>query len=122
MDAESESSESIQLFLKIFLQLLRQESKDPNYMWNPCGFMCDKNGANKLAIRAVLGEAISQKTISCQWHFLRCAKKQLPCIPESKKSEFLALAKSLTSCATKSDYVKKTEKIADMTKTKKWFE
>ena len=75
MDVESESSESIQLFLTNFLQMLRQESKEPNYMWNPCGFMCDENAANKLAIRADLDEAMSKKTVSCQWHFLRCARK-----------------------------------------------
>ena len=122
MDVESEISESIQLFLTNFLQMLRQESKEANYMWNPRGFMCDENAANKLAIRAVLGEAMSKKTVSCQWHFLRCARKQLPHVPESKKSEFMVFAKSLTSCATKNDYVKITEKMSDMTKTKKWFE
>ena len=51
---------------KYFLQMLRQEAKDPKYMWNPCGFICNKNGANKLAIRADLGETMSEKTVSCQ--------------------------------------------------------
>ena len=58
MDAESENSEKIQIFLRNFLKMLRQETKDPNFMWNPCGFMCDENGANKLAIRTVLGQAM----------------------------------------------------------------
>ena len=59
-------------------------------MWNPCGYMCDENGANKLAIRAVFGNAISKKTVSCQWHFLRCAKKQLTHVPEGKEENLLA--------------------------------
>ena len=49
VDAEFENSENIQIFLNNYLQMLRQEAKDPKYMWNPHGFMCNKNGANKLA-------------------------------------------------------------------------
>ena len=64
MDAKSEN---IEIFLSNFLKMLRQESKDPKFMWNPHGFMVDENGTNKLAIMAVFGKAMSKKTVSCQW-------------------------------------------------------
>ena len=91
-------------------------------MWNPCRFKCNENETNKIAIRAVLGQAMSQKTVSCQWHFLRCTKKQLSCVPENKRAELIELAKKLTMCVTKSDYVHITEQMAHLAKTKKWFE
>ena len=79
--------------------------------------MCDENGAYQIAIRAVPGQAMSQKTVSCQGHFLRCAKKQLPCVSEEEKRvEFMELVKKLTVCVTKSDDVQITEQMANLAK------
>ena len=49
---------------------------DPDYVWNPQAIMTDKNVANKITVGHVLGEDMWKRTVSCQWHYLRCAKKQ----------------------------------------------
>ena len=90
-------------------------------MWNPLGFMCDENGANKLAIREVFGKTMRKKS-QLPMAFLRCIKKQLTHVPEGKRGEFIDLAKNLTTCVTKSDYVQITDQMAHLAKTKKWFE
>ena len=38
--------------------------------------MMDQNAANKIAVGKVLGEDIGKQIVSCQWHYLCCAKKQ----------------------------------------------
>ena len=38
--------------------------------------MTDENVANKMAVGQVMGEDMQKRTVSCQWHYLRCAKKQ----------------------------------------------
>ena len=49
---------------------------DPDYVWNPRAILTDKIAANKITVGHVLGEDMWQRTVSCQWHYLRCAKKQ----------------------------------------------
>ena len=38
--------------------------------------MMDENAANNIAVGKVLGEDMHKWTVSCQWHYLHCAKKQ----------------------------------------------
>ena len=38
--------------------------------------MTDENAASKIAVGQVLGEDMRKRTVSCQWYYLRCAKKQ----------------------------------------------
>ena len=45
-----------------------------NYIWNPHAIMTDENAANKIAV--ILGKDLRKRMVSCQWHYLRCAKKQ----------------------------------------------
>ena len=46
--------------------------------------MTDENEANKIAVGQVLGEDMRKRTVSCQWHYLRCAKKQSNQVTEKK--------------------------------------
>ena len=76
MECESENTENITMFLTLVNEMLRQVKGDPNYIWAPKCIMANENGANKNAVGNVLGEDLQKKTISCQWHYLRCAGKQ----------------------------------------------
>ena len=77
MECAKEDTENVTIFLQNFLAILCEVKQDPNYMWKPHMIMVDENGANKRAVDNVLGEDMRQRTVSCQWHFLRCAKKVL---------------------------------------------
>ena len=51
--------------------------------------MTDENAANKIAVGQVLGEDMRKRTVSCQWHYVRCAKKQSNQVTEkSDKKKF----------------------------------
>ena len=87
MECASEDTENITIFLQNFLDILHKVKNDPNYVWKPIMIMADENGTNKRAVGNVLGEDMRQRTISCQWHFLRCAQKILHCIDEEDHEE-----------------------------------
>ena len=107
MECESENTENITTFLTLVNQMLRQVKGDPDYTWAPKCIMADENGANKIAIGKVFGEDLQKKTISCQWHYLRCAQKQSQRITDTyTKERFLELTKSMVKDAvTKNLYI-----------------
>ena len=109
MECESENTENITTFLTLVNEMLRQVKGDPNYMWAPKCIMADENGANKNAIGNVFGEDLQKKTISCQWHYLRCAHKQSHRITDKvMKERFLQLTKNMVKDAvTKTLYIQK---------------
>ena len=55
-------------------------------MWKPRMVTTDENSANKRAVGNVLGQ--DMRTISCQWYFLRCAKKVLYRIDVQDREDF----------------------------------
>ena len=72
----------------------------------------------------MLGEEMRHQTISCQWHFLRCAKKVLHQINKEDRDEFLKLANALIHKAvTKNayeEYRTKLETICIRANCKSW--
>ena len=57
--------------------------------------MCDEAGANFLAIAKALGDDFLGKTVSCQWHFCLCAKKNTPKVNVNEQETFKALFNEL---------------------------
>ena len=57
--------------------------------------MTGENGANKNAVRAVLGQVMAARTWSCTWLYLRCAQRQSLKFPKDDRKIFLDLGKSL---------------------------
>ena len=62
MDCERENMENVALFLKLFNEILCKVKKDPTFIWSPRGIMVDENGANKNAIRQVLGDEMAKRS------------------------------------------------------------
>ena len=56
MECLTEDTESVMIFLKNFLDILREVKNDPQYMWKPRMIMADENRANKKVVGNVLGE------------------------------------------------------------------
>ena len=122
MECEKENADNISMFLHTFNKMLKQHTNNPDFTWNPRGFMCDENGANKIAIKRVLGESIAKHTVSCQWHFKHCARHQLKNIKKENHEKFLHLAQKLTQCATKHDYLHITKEMHAICEHTQWFE
>ena len=96
MECESENMENITTFLTLVNEMLRQVKGEPNYMWAPKCIVADENGPNKNVIGNVFGKDLQKKTISCQWHYLRCACKQSYRITDKvMKERFLQLTNSM---------------------------
>ena len=108
-------------------EMLRQVRGDPNYMWAPKCIMVDENGVNKNAIGNVFGEDLQKKTVSCQWHYLRCAHKQSYRITDKAMRErFLQLTNSMVKDAvTKTLYIQYYKELYNIClkfKMTKWLD
>ena len=83
-------------------------------------------GANKRAVGNVLGEDMRQRTILCQWHFLRCAQKILHCIDKEDCEDFMKLANPLVrNVVTKNaheEYHTKLKTICLCSNVKSWID
>ena len=80
--------------------------------------MVDEDGANKNAIRQVLGDKMAKRSWGCQWHYFRCVKCQSMKIKASNRKEFLNLAHALAKDAvTKNEYFDILTKLKEMSTT-----
>ena len=126
MECTSEDTENITIFLQNFLAILCEVKKDLNCMWKPCMIMVDENGANKRAVGNVLGEDMIQRTVSCQWHFLRCAKKVLHRIDVQDHEHFMKLCnllvKNVVTKIAYEEYHIKLEMICICNNMKSWID
>ena len=99
--------------------------KDPTFIWSPQGIMMDENGANKNAIRQVLGDEMAKRSWGCKWHCFQCTKCQNMKIKASDRKEFLNLAYALAKNAvTKKEYFYILTKLKEMCTTNlcmKWL-
>ena len=76
MEIQSENSQDIAQFFKLFNELVVKVLKIEGKMFNPRFFMCDKGGANHRAIRIVYGDEFAEtRVVGCQWHFKNDASR-----------------------------------------------
>ena len=68
--------------------------------------MVDEAGANHQALVRVFGEQVQNKTVTCQWHFLECACKQISKLNKDEKETSWSLAKELISAPIVHQYNK----------------
>ena len=99
MECESEDTTNVIRFLTLYNEILQKVKGNSSFVWFPRGIMTDENGANKNAVRAVLGQAMATRTWSCTWHYLQCAQRQSLKFPKDDRKIFLDLAKSLAKDA-----------------------
>ena len=106
MEVRSESQENISYFWKLWNEVLQiVGDKDANYKFNPRNIMVDSSGANYCAVKLVFGiEYMSQKLISCQWHFMHNMEQLSSEFDEDIKEEFLQLCQELLKTTTILEY------------------
>ena len=99
MECESEDTTNVIHFLTLYSEILQTVKGNSSFVWSPRGIMTDENGANKNAVRAVLGQAMATRTWNCTWHCQQCAQRQSLKFPKHDRKIFLDLAKSLAKGA-----------------------
>ena len=106
MEVRSESQENISYFWKLWNEVLQiVGDKDANYKFNPRNIIVDSSGANYCAVKLVFGiEYMSQKLISCQWHFMHNMEQLSSEFDEDIKEEFLQLCQELLKTTTILEY------------------
>ena len=106
MEVRSEGSEQIALFFKLWNEVLRMAGKKTStYFFNPRNIMVDSAGYNYGGIRSVFGiDYMTQKVISCQWHFMNVMEQFEHKIPEEDQEEFLQLCHALCKKTTIPEY------------------
>ena len=62
MECESEDTTNVIRFLTLYNEILQKVKGNSCFVWSPRGIMTDENGANKNAVRAVLGQAMAAGT------------------------------------------------------------
>ena len=126
MECEHENTtEMLTLFLNLFNSALQDLTSDPTYKSNPYGIMCDENGTNFNAIVNVFGKEFLGRTVTCQWHFRKCANRQIAKVNKLERETFKNMVNAICYCNTANDYnnVRNAlDKICEQNNITKWFE
>ena len=69
MESESENTENVTLFWKLFNEVLAKVPKDETRKFDPIGWCTDMAGANMAGIFNVFGEEVKSRIKSCKFHF-----------------------------------------------------
>ena len=104
MEAKKENTPTMVLFFRTLNEMLAQVSGKKRYKFNPWRFYVDEGGANKNAIKEVYGTRGLNKTVTCQYHFLKCAKAKQRHVKEKWRKSFYKLCKRMVKAPTRSEY------------------
>ena len=107
MKCRTESSKTVGMFFRISNKALMIASgKSTPYMFNPRNIMVGSAGNNYRGIKEVYGLSyMSNKIISCQWHFLNIMEQIVVHLEvEKDREEFMNLCRSLCDKKTIDEY------------------
>ena len=63
MDLRTENNKDIALFFSLFNEMLQKVTGKPDYIFNPCYFLCAEGGANHNAIKIFYGEGFCKERV-----------------------------------------------------------
>ncbi len=95
MECTGENTRTISLFGNTFNEVLKNESGNPNYVFNPRGWITDMAGANMEGIKTVFGTSAVDRIKTCEFHFKDCRNRQARKLDEGAKTEFKTLCDAL---------------------------
>ena len=99
------------MFLDLLNKALQKKTGNPQYKFNPAGFMVDENGANFNAIEKVLGKEVADHTVTCQRHFMSCGRNHIKDINMNERETFKSLYQKICYTYTRHDYDKISESL-----------
>ena len=111
MECKCGNTLCITLFLDLFNKPLQKKTGNPQYKFNPAGFMVNESGANFNAIEKVLGKDVAKCTVTCHWHFMSCGRNHIKDINMNERETFETLYQKICYTYTRHDYHKTTESL-----------
>ena len=72
MECKKEDTEMVEIFFRLFNEALANFLGEEGYKFNPTMLCMDEAG--------LFSDAFMSQVVSCQWHFMECAWRQLPYI------------------------------------------
>ena len=129
MECSGENTSTIALFWSTFNDVLKKESGDANYVFNPRGWITDMAGANIQGLKNVFGTSAVDRIKTCEFHFKDFRNRQARKLDEANKSRFKKLCNALLQAATTPGYEAAQENLLHFTNEddqhkflQSWFE
>ena len=105
MKVRSEKTADIGLFWEQLNEMLAKIINNDNYKFNLKYIMCDNAGANFTGIETEYDKKfVTERVLSCQWHFMNKVKDSVNKIGEQFQQEFLKLCTNLCMVKTVAEY------------------
>ena len=101
---KKEDTEMVEIFLRLFNEALANFLGEEGFKFNPTMLCMDETGVNLQGVRNVFGDAFMSRVVSCQWHFMECARKQLPYIDVNDKTSFMHYIRMICKAQTFAEY------------------
>jgi predicted nucleic acid-binding Zn finger protein len=111
MECEGENSNTVQLFWECFNEILRKESGNNDYQFNPRGWITDMAGSNIEGLKRVFGSDVVGRIKSCEFHFKECRNRQSRKLGDEDRSNFKRLCNRLLQAPSPVSYTKAKEDL-----------
>ena len=114
MECEDETTDTLTKFWVLFNEVLQKVSGNKMKTFNPIGWMADEAGSNWAAIVNVFGQNSFNRTVGCQFHFLKSVNRHANKLSSDKSKALLKkMSDDLMHAPTPSVYGKCIEKLKD---------
>ena len=100
MECKKEDTEMVEIFFRLFNKALANFLGEEGYKFNPTMLCMDEAGSNLQGVWNVFGDAFMSWIVSCQWHFMECAWRQLPYIDVNDKTTFMHYVRMICKAQT----------------------
>ena len=104
MESESENTENVTLFWKLFNEVLAKVSKEETRKFDPIGWCTDMAGANMAGIFNVFGEEVKSRIKSCEFHFKEHRNKMAKKLDSESSEVFRSFCNRLLESQTPDAY------------------
>ena len=105
MEANDETTNSVEVFWKLFNRVLQDYRDDPAYKLNPVKLLFDEFGGNWLGVEREFGSSLKNRSKTCTFHFQQTVRTHAAKLPtEEEKEKFLRLATWWLDCVTSLEY------------------
>ena len=104
IECKKEHTEMVEIFFKLFNEALVNFLGQEDYNFKVMMLCMDKAGVNLQGVRNVFNDAFMSRVVSCQWHFMECAWRQLPYINVNDKTTFMHYVRMICKAQTYAEY------------------
>ncbi|CAB3994344.1 Angiopoietin-1 receptor [Paramuricea clavata] len=111
MECNGENTSTISLFWNTFNDVLKKESGNDSYVFNPRGWITDMAGANMEGIKTVFGTSAVDRIKTCEFHFKDCRNRQARKLDEHAKDQFKRMCNALIEAESPGGYEAAKENI-----------